>query len=581
MNLAAGSRLGPYEILSLIGAGGMGEVYRALDTRLGREIALKALPQALRQDAILRARFEQEARTTSALNHPNIVCIHDIGEENDVLYMVSELVDGEPLRKVIHRGALPARRLIDIGQQIAEGLAAAHSAGVLHRDLKPENILVKSDGQVKIIDFGVAKQLALRAAADVALTQTLTTPGMVMGTVGYMSPEQIRAQSIDPRSDIFSFGIVLYEMAAGRSAFPGASGADVMSAILREEPPEIQNADMPAGLGLIIHRCLQKDPARRFQNASDLAFAIRNLSAGAPVPAFGFARPTGRRIWLAWAALAVCLAAGASYWMLLHQRTELARPPAATAPVTTPSTATQSRAALPSAPIAPQNASRPEAAQRVARESAAPKPSVARHEIQPAPAETKTSGKPAPAAVSVAAPVSPPETDPHAGEMLSRGQQLNRAGQYTEAVDAFNQAILSKPDYAAAYVGRGNAYFFLQQFDRALEDYDQAIKIQPGYALAHDLRGRVLLRQKQFNGALDEYNQAIRLKPDLALSYVDRGHLYNQQGEYQKAIQDFDQAIRLNTDLPNAYSGRALAKARLGDKAGAAADRQQAAQIRK
>jgi len=546
--LQAGDKIGPYEILSPIGAGGMGEVYRALDPRLGREIALKLLPQELQRDSSLRARFEQEARTAGALNHPNIVSIYDIGQQNDVLYMASELVDGEPLRKLISRGAVPARRLIDIGQQIADGLIAAHSAGVAHRDLKPENILIKHDGQVKIIDFGLAKQLTAHASAGAASTETLTSPGMIMGTIGYMSPEQIRAQSIDPRTDIFSLGVILYEMAAGKSAFTGASGADVMSAILREEPPELRGAELSAGLGLIIRRCLEKNPAHRFQSAADLSFAIRNLSGVSPAPSLAAEGRKRMPIWLAWSVPALCIAAGASYWAL-HQRVVPSGPQKQTATVAV---------------------------------SATP-PAVVHQEAQPAPAPAKPhpSVKAASSAVSRPPRSEPPAEDPLAGEMLSRGQQLNRDGQYAEALEPFSDAIRRKPDYAAAYVGRGNAYFFLQQFDRAIDDYSQALKIQPGLAMARDNRGRAFLRQRQFDRALEDYNEAIRLKPDLAVSYIDRGQLYNQQGDYQKAIQDFDEAIRLNADLPNAYRGRALAKGRLGDKAGAAADRQQAAQLRK
>jgi serine/threonine protein kinase/Tfp pilus assembly protein PilF len=568
MPLKIGDRLGPYEILAPIGAGGMGEVYRALDARLGREIALKVLPQELSRDDSRRARFELEARATSALNHPNIVCIHDIGQENEILYMVSELVDGEPLRKVISRGAVPARKLIDIGKQIAEGLAAAHSAGVIHRDLKPENILIKPDGYVKIIDFGLAKQLYSRSSGDAAPTETLTSPGMLMGTIGYMSPEQIRAQSIDPRTDIFSLGVILYEMVAGKSAFTGASGADVMSAILREDPPDLPGADVPPGLVLIIFRCLEKNPARRFQNAADLAFAIRNLSAISQAPNLGTGRRTRPLVWLAWAATALCIVAGAAYWMSPRQRAA----PVAIMPMAQ-STSPSSKPASP--PILPRQE------RSAVAESKAPRQAVVRPPVQSKPVETATEDKPVPGLVSQSAEAEPPGSGALPGEVLARAQQLNRDGKYAEALEAFSEAIRLKPDYAAAYVGRGNAYFFLQQFDRAVEDSSQALKIRPGFAQAYDVRGRAFMRQKQFDRALQDYNEAIRLNPDLAVAYVDRGHLYNQQGEYQHAVRDFDEAIRLKIDSANAYEGRALAKRRLGDKAGADADKEHAAQLRK
>jgi serine/threonine protein kinase len=254
MHLAPGMRLGHYEIVAPLGAGGMGEVYRASDPRLGREVALKVLPAELYRDESVRARFELEARAASALNHPNIVSIPDIGQDNGVSYIVTELVHGESLRQVIAQGRMPARKLIDVAQQIADGLAAAHAAGVVHRDLKPENILITRDGRVKIIDFGLAKQLFSGAAGTAVSAQTLTMPGAVMGTIGYMSPEQIRAQSVDQRTDIFSLGIILHEMASGKSTVPGSSAPDVMSAILREDPPQLQSADLPPGLSLIVDR---------------------------------------------------------------------------------------------------------------------------------------------------------------------------------------------------------------------------------------------------------------------------------------------------------------------------------------
>lgn len=534
----------------------MGEVYRAVDTRLKREVALKVLPQALRQDRIARARFEQEARTASALNHPNIVCIYDIGDENNALFLVSELVAGEPLRNVISRGPLHSRRLLDIGQQIADGLAAAHSAGIIHRDLKPENILITRDGRVKIIDFGLAKQLALGASADAAHTQTLTMPGMIMGTIGYMSPEQIRAQPVDARTDLFSFGVILYEMAGGKTAFTGTSGADVMSAILTQEPPELHSGEIPAGLSLIIRRCLEKDPARRFQTASDLAFAIRNLSAGSAAPIMRTESSSQRLVWWKWAVPLACVVAAALYWMSVHQTSHLRSAAVAVTPPISHS--------APSAASAPPPAVRtpgPSHVPALPASSAGPKTAAVRREVQ---------GEAAKAS----------EAPPDAGSMFSRGQQLNKDGEYSRAVEAFNEAIRRKPDHPAAYVGRGNAYFFLQQFDRAIEDYNAALKIQPGFALAYAQRGRAYIRQKQFDRALEDLNEAIRLNPKLTVSYVDRGRLYNQRGEYQKALDDFDHAIQLNPELVNAYAGRAVSKSKLGDTQGAAADRQQAKQLR-
>jgi len=284
MTLATDKRLGPYEILSPLGAGGMGEVWRARDTRLNREVAIKLLPASFARDADRLKRFEQEARATSALNHPNILTIYDIGAHEGAPFIVAELLEGEELREQLNEGALPARQALDYARQITQGLAAAHDKGIIHRDLKPENLFVTADGRVKILDFGLAKLKPpqVGAADSQAPTQKkITDPGTVMGTVGYMSPEQVRGQEADHRSDIFSFGVILYEMLSGKRTFAGESAVEVMNAILKEEPPELveSNAKISPALDKIVRRCLEKKPERRFQTASDLGFALEALSA--------------------------------------------------------------------------------------------------------------------------------------------------------------------------------------------------------------------------------------------------------------------------------------------------------------
>jgi len=292
MALPAGTRLGPYEILSPLGVGGMGEVYRARDPRLGREVAIKVLPASLSQDPDRLRRFEQEARAAGALNHPNLTAVHDIGTHEGAPYVVEELLEGETLRSVLTGGRLAPRKTIEYGLQIAHGLAAAHEKGIVHRDLKPENIFVTRDGRVKILDFGLAKLTHPEIAVDESTkTPTLaagTVPGMVMGTVGYMSPEQVRGFAVDQRSDIFSFGAILYEMLSGRKAFQGASAADAMSAIMKEDPPDLSvtNQNISPSLERIVRHCLEKNPEERFQAAQDLAFDL-SVAAGEtarPVP---------------------------------------------------------------------------------------------------------------------------------------------------------------------------------------------------------------------------------------------------------------------------------------------------------
>ena len=316
MPLAPGSRLGPYEILTLLGAGGMGEVYRARDPRLDRVVAIKVLPAAVSTDPDRLKRFEQEARAASALNHPNILAIFDFGTHGSEPYVVSELLDGETLRDRLAGGPLPARKATDYATQIAEGLAAAQERGIVHRDLKPENLFVTVDGRIKILDFGLAK-LRQSEISGVSLTQapTLaveTEAGVVMGTVGYMSPEQVRGRIADPRSDIFAFGAVLYEMLTGRRAFQGATRADTLSATLTGEP-EFGGAhpDVSPALQRIVRRCLEKNPHERFQSARDLAFALRESST-ASTASQRIASPAPRSrpvLWLGLLGLAAALAA--------------------------------------------------------------------------------------------------------------------------------------------------------------------------------------------------------------------------------------------------------------------------------
>ena len=283
MSFAPGTRLGPYEILSPIGRGGMGEVYRARDARLGRDVAVKVLPAATATDQDRLRRFEQEARAASALNHPNILTVYDVGslrvdtEGAGTPYLVTELLEGTTLREHLVAGPLKARKAIDYAIQIARGLSVAHAAHVVHRDLKPENLFVTTSGLVKILDFGLAKLLV--HDNDSATRHGETVSGMVLGTIGYMAPEQIRGQPVDERADIFALGAVIYEMLAGARPFAGDTPADTISAILMSDPPEIGGrlAGLVPGVERIMRRCLEKEPAARFQSVSDLGFALESV----------------------------------------------------------------------------------------------------------------------------------------------------------------------------------------------------------------------------------------------------------------------------------------------------------------
>jgi hypothetical protein len=299
MSLTPGARLGPYEIVVALAAGGMGEVYRARDHRLQRDVAIKVLPELFASDPDRRARFEREAQAVAALSHPNILAIFDVGVHDRTAYAVTELLDGETLRDRLTQGALPLRKVVEYAVQIARGLAAAHDKGIVHRDLKPENLFILNDGRVKILDFGIARPMV----TDAGLTITgPTDPGTVMGTVGYMAPEQVRGQAVDQRTDLFAFGAVLYEMLSGRRAFQRDTAAETMTAILREDPPDITDvrAPLPPGLERIVRHCLEKSPSERFQSARDVAFAIEALSGTATGNAQvvdGGRRPLRRWLW--------------------------------------------------------------------------------------------------------------------------------------------------------------------------------------------------------------------------------------------------------------------------------------------
>jgi Tol biopolymer transport system component len=313
--------LDSYEILAPLGAGGMGEVYRARDTSLKRDVAIKVLPDHWSRDHERLHRFELEAQATAALNHPNIVSIFHVGQNDGCPYIVTELLQGETLRDLLRRGPMRPREACDCGIDIARGLAAAHDAGIVHRDLKPENLFLTKDGRLKILDFGLAKLTQPEPASADGATATIaqhTEPGQVSGTVGYMAPEQVRGHAADPRSDIFAFGVVLYEMLTGKRAFRKATSAETMSAILNEEPPPLAQSvqDLPPALQRIVSRCLDKKPERRFQHASDLGFALEALSdaSGTAIAAPPQAGAHTRRIWIAAPVVAVAVAAALFVW---------------------------------------------------------------------------------------------------------------------------------------------------------------------------------------------------------------------------------------------------------------------------
>ena len=327
-----GRQLGPYEVVAKIGEGGMGEVYKARDPRLGRDVAVKVLPSSFARDPDRRARFEREARAVAALSHPNILGIYDLGVHDDQLFVAMELLDGETVRERLAHGPLPVRKAIDIAIQIARGLAAAHDKRLIHRDLKPENVFLLRDGHVKILDFGLAREADV-APADDAATVTrgaFTEPGVVMGTVGYMAPEQVRGGAVDPRTDLFALGVVFYEMLTGARAFQRGTAAETMTAILRDDPPALMaaRAEVSPAIDRIVHHCLEKDPGARFQSARDVAFALETLTGTTRSTSGATVVTPSRRGLPAWLTVAAATGIGVALFAAGRWTAEPARGPA-------------------------------------------------------------------------------------------------------------------------------------------------------------------------------------------------------------------------------------------------------------
>ena len=333
MSLGLGSHVGTYEITGLLGSGGMGDVYRAHDAKLQRDVALKVLSARLASTPEARARFEREALSIAKLSHPNIVAIYEFGDHSGLAYVASELIEGETLRARLEAGALPPRRAVGYALQIARGVAAAHARGIVHRDLKPENVMITRDDHIKILDFGLAKPMEPAPSDETRVAGTLTSAGMVLGTFAYMAPEQVRGLAVDHRADIFAFGALLYEMLSGVRAFKGETAADTMTAILTKEPPELDMARLALSPGIdrIVRRCLEKSPEMRFQSANDLAFALETLSttstssAAAAEPSPARAR-TRTIAWLPWSVALALLFAALAIWVYKPAATD-AQPP--------------------------------------------------------------------------------------------------------------------------------------------------------------------------------------------------------------------------------------------------------------
>jgi hypothetical protein len=556
----------------------MGEVFRARDTRLGRSVAIKILPAEMTADSAKRARFQQEARAASALNHPNIVCLYDIGTDNGIPFIVSELIDGESLRHVIEQGPLPPNRIADIAIQVAQGLDAAHRAGVIHRDIKPENIMLTRDGHVKILDFGLAKQLPQASAAQLSTeTQFATSPGVVMGTPGYMSPEQVRGKLADARSDIFSVGAVLYELATGRRAFPGGNIIETLSAILRDSPPPLPAGTTPA-LSEIVGRCLEKDPERRCQSAANLLFALRVAAGTRGGQQLVPRRATPRLIWIGAAALMAGMGMAVHYW----PKAQPAAPPAVVP------AASQGQAAQPAMEPKPAEPGNP-----------APKEMAAAHipkKVDKAEVPQEKAEPPSP----LPKPESTPASSP--GAMRRVAAEVAKAlveARYADAMKDFDEDLtkrsptlprdweqMEKPlggfQWSSTPFPHANSELVLLEFERGVitlrllfaqnavhgfgylwrsrhpDDPAPAPPISPPNPERareiYDQVGRASWQEHNDTKALDLFSKVLQYDAGFAPAYRDRCATFNNSGDYRRGALDCVHAVRLAPDYALAYS---------------------------
>jgi len=597
LSLKAGSRLGPYEILSPLGAGGMGEVYKARDTRLRREVAIKVLPEGMARDPEALARFERETHAVAAISHPNILAIHDVGREGETSYAVLELLDGETLRERLSRGALPPRDAFEIAASIAEGLGAAHARGIVHRDVKPENVFLTADGRVKVLDFGIARELPEASGSDATsgATAAHTATGVIIGTVSYVSPEQARGEAVDGRSDVFALGSVLYEMLTGRRAFAVGTPAETLVSILRDDPrpPGVPLSEEAEG---VLRRCLRKNRPERFQSASDLAYALRLAAASAAVRAVSPGERPRRSVAVllfkdlagdpANAHLGLGLT-DATITELAAMKSLLVRPTASILKY-------RDRA------IAPEQAGRELGVDSVVDgsfqragsrlrvtvqliDSAEGRPlwgtkidssmddlfamqdHVSREvaqalQVELSPEEARVSARSAPASG-------------YAYELYLKGRLLltvdTALPKLNAAIACFEKALEAEPDFALARLGLADAYARMDfgidpeggWFARAEAMCAKALAAAPELPEGRYLRGRLLWHPRSGwdgAGAMREFSAAIAGRPSLNEAHHFLGQVLNHVGLTEEAIRSFDRALAIEPDDQYARVHRAL-----------------------
>src|SRR5664280_2311020 len=524
MSLSPGAGLGPYEILAPLGAGGMGEVYRARDKKLDRDVAIKVLPDSVASDPDSLARFEREAKAVAALSHPNILSIFDFGTQDGVSYAVMELLEGETLRGKLDAGPIPQRQAVDYALQIAKGLSAAHEKGIVHRDLKPENLFVSKDGHLKILDFGLAKRVEQVPPGKETSAPTAsghTQPGTVMGTAGYMSPEQVRGLPVDHRSDIFSFGAILYELLSGKRAFKRDTAADAMAAIMKEEPPELSESgrNVSPALDRIVSHCLEKSAEHRFQSARDIVFALSEASASTAASGGQLATPAAPK-----RGRALLIAAGALVLLGVGAVVLLKRRPGASPSVTGPSIA-----------VLPFRNLSDDKSQEYFSDGLS-------EELIGLLAKVKE--------LHVAGRTSSFAFKGKTGDLRTIGEKLAAAAVY-------EKAVALDPNYAAAFAGLARSLSQLVDFvdnaaeqaeiqQKALSSAERAAELDP--ALAESYAARANVRTyigRDWAGAQADFRRALSLDPGDPLTHAHFARLLSRLGRLPEAVAEARKATEL------------------------------------
>jgi len=609
MALLPGTRAGHYEIIGPLGAGGMAEVYRARDTRLEREVALKVLPEEFASDPGRVLRFEREARAISLLNHPNILAVFDVGSHQGRPYLVTELLEGETLYQRLRHGPLPQRKAIDFAQQIARGLAAAHEKGVVHRDLKPENLFLIPDPtaplgfRVKVLDFGIAKIKEAHAAAG---GTTLTRTGMSVGTPSYMSPEQAMGRTgdaLDGRADLYSLGVVMYEMLSGELPMQAESQVQMLMAQINTtpEPLRARRPELPEGIAAVVMQCLEKDPARRPSSAAELIQQIENCERGiaagppsdeirtmltrSPVPEAAPKPASARlRAAIAWVAAFCVLAAMAGWYRESRHKsvaapaTVASRPPTQAAPATNPATPNE----LPPAPPLPAPAGN-----AVAPPQSGSPAGDLQSILENTPMDAATKAKVR-------------DILRQANELAKKGDTKGAAAQFRKltglgadwvgSLAALGTALAAKSIEQAAndermaggwdpaQHGHHDHGAFHHDLKAAIEQYAAAVRLQPNSASPHQSLGAALGRLGDLNGDMREQQKALRIDPNLAAAHAELGSVYARKEAWSDAAREYREALRLQPDLAEAHSGLGETLANAGDWDGDIAEQHRAIQ---